>query len=38
MAVRSAQHTTMTPERNSRALYPRTRRIRFRFNEEAGRE
>ena len=35
MAVRSTQHTSV---RNSRAVYPRTRRIRFRFNEEAGRK
>ena len=35
MAVRSAQHTSV---RNPRAVYPRTRRIRFRFNEEAGRK
>ncbi|MCX8563878.1 metal-dependent hydrolase [Mycolicibacterium mucogenicum] len=35
MAVRSAQHTSA---RNSRTVYPRTRRIRFRFNEEGGRK
>ena len=35
MAVRSAQYTSA---RTSRAVYPRTRRIRFRFNEEAGRK
>jgi len=35
MAVRSEQHTSA---RNSRPVYPRTRRIRFRFNEEEGRK
>ncbi|MFL0240034.1 metal-dependent hydrolase [Mycobacterium sp. SMC-17] len=35
MAVRSAQPTSA---RNAGAVYPRTRRIRFRFNEEASRK
>ena len=35
MAVRSEQHTSA---RNSRAVYPRTRRIRFRFDEDSGRK
>lgn len=38
MSVRSEQRAMMTPERDPRALYPRTRRIRFRFNQEAGRK
>ncbi|KAB7754076.1 metal-dependent hydrolase [Mycolicibacterium mucogenicum] len=38
MAVRSRQHPTAPPEPSSQAPYPRTRRIRFRFAEEASRK
>ncbi|MDR3660431.1 MAG: metal-dependent hydrolase [Mycobacterium sp.] len=35
MAERSGQHTAVAQGRTARAPYPRTRRIRFRFTEEA---
>ncbi|WP_020102231.1 metal-dependent hydrolase [Mycobacterium sp. 360MFTsu5.1] len=38
MAVRSRQHPTAPSEPSSQAPYPRTRRIRFRFAEEASRK
>ncbi|WP_418002918.1 metal-dependent hydrolase [Mycobacterium sp. PDNC021] len=36
MTAASQQHEVSTPGRIARARYPRTRRIRFRFNEEGG--
>jgi hypothetical protein len=38
MAVRSRQQTATASERHSPAIHPRTRRIRFRFGENAERK